>query len=236
MSIICLFVIMGCSDNSKESELPAKDVIEFVRTAYADCSTYSDVGEVAVSIKDPSGVGTYNISASFQTNFTGKGRYYFRYDEQSQILPDDIRYEIISIDNEVRSQWSLSGEEKQEKSISIAVGGATAITHKAAYTITSLLFHDSFSSSDLFGLNSEFDVKQVSKGTKEYFVLTRNERNNELEISIDKESFLVNEIKETMSSELVEYKTITTYTPVLGLPVDESIFVLSQLPETSMNK
>ena len=228
LMVFVIFTLGSCSvaQEHSPSEITSNELVERTRQAYARCSSYTDSGDVMISIFG--GLAELEITGNFHTHLLRPNLFRIEYREKLPFARKESYYTVLKKNGEITSLWDVTGSKKSESSLSMALVGATGVTHGSAYTIPRLLFPTELAGRELFDINIDNDVNLVTFETAECYLLTGKSKTASYEITIDRKSFLIRKIVMERRSGGKKTKQITTYRPEIEVDLNESIFVLKQ--------
>jgi outer membrane lipoprotein-sorting protein len=142
MAVIALFAPkFALAQQAQVQELDAPAILKRMVQSYRTLATYSDRG---VSISHlGTGDRAFDERLDFATSFKRPGKFRFAWTSQVPYIKEEHTNVIWS---DGITSWSLyfynDGVAKREKSLSMAIAGATGVSHGSALDISNLLMDD----------------------------------------------------------------------------------------------
>ena len=178
--ILTVFEKTSLPDARKAAAEPdsseARQIINRMAEAYANCGTYRDHGTVE-TVFFPLRKGKWTETLRFRTALVRPDHFRFEFVEDSD------RYVVHSDPTGVRTWWDVMDAVEEEESLEFALAGATGISSGSAHTIPSLLLNETNSFSD-----ARLD------GVPCYRVEGKNQQGDVESLWIDKATHLVRRI------------------------------------------
>jgi outer membrane lipoprotein-sorting protein len=205
----------GDRPKAKADNPSAKQIVDRMAKAYADCKTYRDSGGVKTLFVQDSGNRT--VTKPFTTAFVRPDRFRFEYKET--IGDQQMRYIISSNEKEVQTWWDVKPGIEKPESLNLALGAAVGVSSFSSNNIPALLLPDKVNPRRLLMLTEPKRAEDAKLDKVECFRVEGTFGGNPITLWIDKKSYLVRRIDEQAKFDNFRTEQTTTYDPT----IDEQI-------------
>jgi RNA polymerase sigma factor (sigma-70 family) len=203
---------------AKPDDLSAKQIVERMVKAYADCKTYQDSGIVKTLFVEKSGNRT--VEKHFTTAFVRSDRFRFEYKED--LGRRQMRYIIWTNAKEVKTWWDIKPGIDKPKSLELALGAAVGVSSYSSINISELLMPDLMGSHRLV-LKEPKRAEDGKLDKVECFRVEGKFGGEPITVWIDKKSNLVRRIDEQAKFDNFRTEQTTTYNPVIGEEITDKM-------------
>ncbi|MBN9520994.1 hypothetical protein J0H58_21140 [bacterium] len=223
-------------------------VLAALAEVYATCATYQDAGAVVTRFIKP-GHDSYGTTKPFATAFVRPDR--FRFEHRHRHLDNGPwdRYLVWADGADVRTWWGTTPGVEWPESLDLALAGATGVSGGAAQTVPGLLLPDrdagrrltelaelrllgdeSLGGVACYRLAGRFptdppDPEEEAREREEFIRLTgrppQRAEHSPLTLWVDRGTFLLRRIDESVRFETFRTETVTTYEPQVGVRIPE---------------
>jgi len=223
LAIVWLSISSSRGQEPEKKELTAREILDRVAKAYADCDTYRDTGEVSITFFQETG-DRLDIRP-FRTAFVRDDRR-FRF-QYTATDPSNVtsRYLIWRGGDEMKTWWDIDPGVKTPESLALAIAGATGVSGGSAHTVPSLLLPKEVGSFKFLGLAKP---KRLGDDKLEDIDCYRIEGifgKADSTFWIDKKTSMILKIISKQQTQTLNTEIITTYKPVIGEKVPEADLV-----------
>lgn len=206
-----------CADEPSPQEFKAQDVLDRMAKAYESCKSYHDSGVVK----------TVFIVAGFKraeekpftTAFVRPNRFRFEYTEK--VFNSEHRYIVWSNGKAVQTWWDIKPEVEKEKSLSLALAGATGVSGGSAHTIPALLLPNEIEGRTLMDLTEAKRIDDAKLDKVKCFRIEGKFADSPITLWIDQKNFLVRRIDSQGTFDLFRTEETTTYEPAIDEEIPE---------------
>jgi hypothetical protein len=200
------------ADEPMQNDLSAQQILERVQEVYKRCRSYRDTGIAkTVFIKTNS---KEVVEKRFATAFIRPDRFRFEYKERGEDGRDS-RYIVWCKGKDVKTWWDRQPGIEKEKSLGLALAGATGVSSSTAHNIPVLLLPKKVGGRLLTEMT---EIKRISNMTLEKFDCCRVEGKvgeSPTTLWIDQKSFVVRRIDEQTEFATFRTERTMTYEPML---------------------
>ena len=135
-AIALLGQTLATADEPKLDDLSPRQILDRMAKAYGDCKTYRDSGVVTtVFVKD---TGKRTVEKPFTTAFVRPELFRFEFEDKNR------RYLISANGQNVQTWWDVRPGIQNQKSLQLAVAGATGVSGGSAARIPTMLMPGKF--------------------------------------------------------------------------------------------
>lgn len=170
-----------------------REIIEVMVRRYAECTTYSDEG----SITDVENPRQGNV---FRTHFVRPNKFRFEWtDIDTRNDPEPKHCMVWSDGRKSFSRYHFDDYEiEQEKSLEMAIAGATGISHGVAHTIYTLLLNSQRKERSLFSRlkGVSFGPTSSAMGESCYHIRGTSRHFGQIEFWVSRANFALRKTKE----------------------------------------
>jgi outer membrane lipoprotein-sorting protein len=228
-AFVCCLLVGACgappeAEEPKPATPEAKDILDRMARAYAECRTYRDSGVVKTVFITTVGKQTRNrrtVEKPFTTAFVRPDR--FRYEFTNGDSED--RYLAWQKGEEVLVWWYAQPQVQKEKSLGLALAGATGVSSGSAHTVPSMLLPE-----EVGGRRPEElpGAKRIEDGrfddADRYRIEGRYSSGPDT-LWIDKKTYLLRRIDQQRSGKDYRTEETTTYAAFLDEAVPDKMLV-----------
>jgi hypothetical protein len=221
-----------------------EQILAALSETYSTCASYMDTGEVV-------SLGAYPTTRPFRTAFVRPDWFRFEFRDRFDEADPWHSYVVWANESDVRVRWDIRPQVEQAESLRLALAGATGVSGGAAHTIPSLLMPDLFGPhpltrlADVTSLPDEMLAgvacyrlvgravyPQLDPGEAErrcteaqrlYGVSLGHCEHEPLTLWIDRGTFLIRRIEESVRSGAYSWETVITYEPRVGVQISEAV-------------
>ena len=192
-----------------DTDLTARQVLERMAEAYAECESYRDEGIVKiVFISDD---GERVTERPFSTAVIRSDRFRFQFEDRARI-GRTTQYIVHADNTGVRTWWTIRPGVEVEDSLAMALAGATGVSGGSAHTIPALLLPDEISGRRLTDMIApEFLADDEIDDRRCYRIQGTFGDSLPSTLWIDAETFLVRRIDEENVFDDFNTRGTTTY-------------------------
>jgi outer membrane lipoprotein-sorting protein len=215
---VCCLVVCTPSliiaEEPAEKELSAQRILERIRDVYKRSHSYRDTGAVKTVFIKTSGNET--VEKRFTTAFIRPDRFRFEYKERRDEKRDS-RYIVWCKGKDVQTWWDWDLEPliEKDKSLRLALAGATGVSSGAAHNIPALLLPKKIGGRLLTDLTDVKRIGDMKLGKTECFRVEGEAGGSPTTLWIDRKSFVVRRIDEQQEFDSFRTERTTTYEPVI---------------------
>jgi outer membrane lipoprotein-sorting protein len=209
---VCL-ILLGLAalsvfpDEPKQDALTAKQLLDRMSKAYADCKTYRDSGVVTTLFVQDTGNRT--VEKPFKTAFVRPDQFRFEYKEEIR------RYIIWSKRKELQTWWDVKPGIEKPGSLLLAVAGATGVSSGSAARIPAMLMPDRLGGWGGVYISGAKRIEDGKLEKVECFCVEGKYFGNTITLWVDKKSYLVRRVDEQAKFANFRTEQTTTYDPVV---------------------
>lgn len=205
------------TDKPQPENLSAKQIVERMTKAYADCKSYQDSGVVTTMFFMADRDRT--TERPFTTAFVRPDRFRFEYKENDGSTKPS-RYIIWSSSKDIQTWWDVRPGIEKPKSMQLALAAATGVSGGSSHTIPSLLLPGKVGAS-LSAMTIPKRVQDGNLGKVECFRIEGTLGNQPCTVWIDKKSYLLRRIDEQTQFDDFRTEQTTTYNPVINEEISD---------------
>lgn len=217
-------------------------VLAALAEVYATCAVYQDSGAVITRSK-------HLTIRPFRTAFVRPDRFRFEYQDRFGETDPWHRHVVWANGNDVRVWWDIRPQVERPESLRLALAGATGVSGGAAHTIPSLLMSDLFGPNpltclaDVSSLPDEMlegvtcyrlvgrvvypqldpaeEERRRAEAQRLYGLTPTSSERAPLTMWVDRGTFLIRRIAESIRLGTHSWETVTTYEPRVGVQVSD---------------
>jgi outer membrane lipoprotein-sorting protein len=211
---------------TKPSELSAEEILNKMVSAYAECKSYKDEGEVTIVFlgKDQ----TFTDHRPFTTSFVRPKLFRFEFKIRSGPgFGPWQRYVVWADGKKIRSWWTVTPQVKEFESIERALAGPTGVSGGSAATIPAVLIPGMKWGGGLKRLRDARLLGEEKVDDADCYKIEATplgERGSRKTLWIDKQTFLVRKIFGTTKLPSLSTEETTTYKPQVNIDIPAKEF------------
>lgn len=207
---------LGCSDDDGRSP-SAKQILNRMASAYAECQTYSDSGKVTTTYKSADGDETE--VKPFTTAMIRPDQFRFEFTVQGN---PRSRYIVWQNGKTISTWWDVRRQSEQPESLGMGLAGATGVSGGSAHTIPALLMPREVGGRLLTEVRNAKRGEDSTIAGDACFTIQAQVSGDPITIWIDQKTNLVRRIDS--ESDFGDFTTqeSTTYDPVINGEIDPS--------------
>ena len=218
------------AQETKPSAVTVRQVLNRMATAYKECKSYCDSGVVKTEFFTKKEGRSHGEEKPFKTAFIRPDR--FRFEYSAHAGPANMgpirRYIVWRNAEQVKSYWDVQPKREGQKSLGLALAGATGVSGGSAHTIPALLMPDEVGGRKLTDMTEIERLEDAKLGDVNCFQIQGKFGGRDEVVWIDQSSFLVRRIdsKDTLGGDL-RVETTTTYEPEVNKDIPEGMLDFS---------
>ncbi len=224
---LCLAVLVSpviAETPPTENKQTADDIIERMKSVYADSQSYQDSGMVKDVFFQPN--STRTAVKPFTTAFVQPDR--FRYEfRETPPAQSERRFIIHQDGNELRVHWDLE-HDMQLTTLDRAIAAATGVSSESAITVPGMLLPKKITWRRAIRFNKPIRIQDEKLGDRDCFRILDRFGRGIVTYWIDKESFLLRKIFKETAFDDFQVKSTTIYVPELNSDVDPKLLEFKQ--------
>lgn len=201
------------ADEPKPEAPSAKQVLDRMARAYADCKSYRDSG-IVVTIFVEAG-GNRIVEKPFTTAFVRPDRFRFEYKETKDDRQKN-RYLVWRNGKKVQTWWDIKPRVEKPESLRLALAGATGVSGGSAHTVPALLLPKELSGRLLTDITEAKRIEDAKLDKTDCFRVQGKYGTSAMILWIDKKTFLVRRIDTQNKFDNFRTEATTTYDPVIN--------------------
>ncbi|MGL4551843.1 MAG: RNA polymerase sigma factor [Gemmataceae bacterium] len=206
------------AEEAKPDGLAAKQIVDRMAKAYADCKSYQDSGAVKTLFIENGGNRT--VEKPFTTAFVRAGR--FRFEFRDMVGDQETRFIVWSDGKGVQTWWDVKPGVEKPRSLELALGGAAGVSSNSSLSVPQLLLPDKMGWRRL-ALAEPKRAKDGKLTNVDCFRVEGTYGGNPITLWIDKKAYLVRRIDEQTTFPGFRTEQTTTYDPVIDKKVADKL-------------
>jgi len=202
--------VLTATNDANLEDPTAKQILDRMAQAYADCKSYKDSGVVKTVFIDASGSRT--VEKPFTTALVRPDHFRFEYRETKN---ERNHFIIWSDGKDVKTWWGIQPGIEKPSSLDLALASATGVSGGSAHTIPALLLPEKITGLKLTAIQ---DAKRADHGMlkeSECFRIEGKFADVPCTLWIDKKSYLVRRIDEQQKFDGFRTEQTIVYDPSL---------------------
>lgn len=219
----CLLLPIACCLAAAAADPPAtqpgpsaRQILDRMAKTYSHCASYSDSGCATTVFFE--GGRKRTVLKPFATAFIRPDRFRFEYYEK---VNDDKRgrYIVWARGKDVRTWWEIRPGVEKEKSLGLALAGATGVSGGSAHTIPGLLMPKEVGGRLLTTIEKSKRVEDAKLDNVDCYRIKGRYGGSPMTLWIDKRTHLVRRIDTRTKFDNFRTEETTTYAPSVDEPV-----------------
>ena len=211
---------------TKPSELSGEEILKRMVSAYSECKSYKDEGEVTIVFRGKD--QTFTDHRPFTMLFVRPKLFRFEFKSRSGAGFGPWQRHVVWADGDkIRSWWTITPQVEEFKSIESALAGPTGVSGGSATTIPRLLMPGMKYESGLKRLRDAKLLGEENVNDADCYKIEATplgEGGSRKTLWIDKQTFLVRKIFETSEFPDFSTKDTTTYKPRVNIDIPAKEF------------
>jgi RNA polymerase sigma factor (sigma-70 family) len=203
---------------AKPDDLTARQIVDRMAKAYADCKSYRDSGVVKTLFIENGGNRT--VEKPFTTAFVRPDRFRFEYKET--VGDQQMRHIVWSDGKGVQTWWDVKPGIDKPKSLELALGGAAGVSSDSSLSIPQLLLPAKMGWRKL-ALTEPKRAKDGKLDNVDCFRVEGKYGGNPITLWIEKQSYLVRRIDEQARFPDFRTEQTTTYDPIIDKKITDRL-------------
>jgi outer membrane lipoprotein-sorting protein len=222
-TLLCVFAL-ACSprvdaDEPKPDALTAKQILDRMAKAYAECKSYRDAGVVKTVIVQAD--GKWTVEKPFSTVFVRPDRFRFEYTESQG--GRDLHDIVWRKGKEVQTWWDVKPGIEKAESLGLALAGATGVSSGSAHTVPALLLSDEVGGRRLTDMTEAKRIEDATLQKVDCFRIEGKFGESPMTLWLDKKTFLVLRIDSQQKIKDFRIEETTTYEPVIDAEIADKM-------------